>query len=281
MNNCKKYIQLCLSVIFLCSLKPCFGQVGRAPANFVPDDDEIVVPIIVEKNFMEEFHEKHEKDFRAARKRLTFWMQQEQYAQDYGLENTGVVDLPTDEEKMTFLNRNYLRFLSKDVEKSTNSTLQDTVNSWNTNDEIDAIKSVELHNRVIIESEKTKKQRKSLKEKTVKVGKDELKFGFQPRVEIGMMKFTMKSKFFYARAWVGVNGNQELNIERRFKSTGTKAFVNYFIDDSRVLAVIDQQILPNVILRATHSKFNDKEIATSYGLASEENVLQLRYHIGF
>ena len=67
------------------------AKVGRSPANFVPDDDEIVVPIIVEKNFMEEFHEKHEADFREARTKLTFWMQQEQYAQDYGLENTGVI----------------------------------------------------------------------------------------------------------------------------------------------------------------------------------------------
>ncbi len=257
------------------------AKVGRSPANFVPDDDEIVVPIIVEKNFMEEFHEKHEADFREARTKLTFWMQQEQYAQDYGLENTGVIDLPTDEEKQTFLNRNYLRFISKDVERSTNSSLQSTVNSWSTNDEIDAIKSVELHNKVIVESEKTKRQKQSHKEKTVKIGRDEIRFGFQPRVEIGMMKFTMKSKYFYARAWVGANGNQELNIEKTIKATGTKTFVNYYIDDDRVLAVIDQPIVHNIVLRATHSKYFDEQLALDDEVAVEDNILQLRYNIGF
>ena len=282
--KCKKFIQYIVGVYFLGIFSiPCHSQVGRAPANFVPDDDEIIVPIIVEKNFIDEFHEKHADQFQVARKRLQDWLQQEQYAKDYGLENSGVVDTPTEDEKVKFLNRNYLRFLSKDVERSTNSNLRDTLEDWTTDDEIDAISAVELHEKVIVHAKKQNGEKIIKEEKSIKVGKDTFKFGFQPRLEMGMVKFTVQSKYFKARAWVGVNGNQELKLERRFKSTNTKAMVNYYIDEERALAVIDQRIVDHLYLRFTHTKeFNpDLDVAADEEVIPENNIMQLRFNMGF
>ncbi len=280
--KCKKFIQYVVGAYFLSILTlPCHSQVGRTPANFVPDDDEIIVPIIVEKNFIDEFHEKHADQFQVARKRLQFWLQQEQYAKDYGLEDSGVVDTPTEDEKVKFLNRNYLRFLSKDVERSTNSNLRDTLEDWTTDDEIDAISAVELHEKVIVHAKKKNGDKIIKEEKSVKVGKDTFKFGFQPRLEMGMVKFTIKSKYFNARAWVGVNGNQELKLERRFKSTNTKAMVNYYIDEERALAVIDQRIANHFYLRLTHTKEFNPELSASEEIVPENNIVQLRFNMGF
>ncbi len=283
-SNCKIYTQIALAVYFLvngaCALAgDC--KVGRKPANFVPDDDAIIVPMIIEKNFIDEFHEKHEKDFKKARKKLPHWITQEQYAKDYGLENTGIVRLPTPEEKERFLQKNYMRFISKDVERSTNRGLQNTLESWTADDEIDAITAVELHEKVIVKASKKNGEKDLNATKVVKVGKDKLKFGFQARPEIGMMKFTLRSKHFKARAWVGINGNQELKIEKKFKSTKTKAFVNYYIEQTRLLAAVDQKLARHWTLRFTHAKdFEDFENVNDT-IQYEDNIVQLRFSIGF
>lgn len=254
---------------------------GRVPANFVPDDDIIIVPVVVKKNFIDEFHEKHEDEFFAAKRKLRLWIRQEQYAQDYGLEDTGIIQLPTSEEKERFFRRNYLRFISKDMERSTNSSLQRSWEEWTTDDEIDAIKTLELHQKVIVRAKKNRGRKTLKKTTTLNVGKKDFKFGFHPRIEIGMLKFTLESSFFEAKAWVGANGNQEVNIERTFKSTRSSVFANYYIDDLRLLASFDQGLTRHWVLRLTHVKEFDGVNALNQPVEPEDNIFQLRFNMGF
>lgn len=277
-NICKKYMQTALSVYFLVT-SAAFAFEGRKPANFVPDDDMIVVPIVIERSFIDDFNEKHADEFRGSRERLRYWNAQEEYAEAYGLEGRGIVDTPTEEEKQRFLDRNILRFISKDIEKTTNGEARDIWENWTADDEIDAIEAIENHERVIVRASEGEKPLKGLEaNKTVNVGKSsKIKFGFQPRVEIGMANFTMKSEYFNARAWVGINGNQEINFERDFTSTNTKAFINYKIDESRLLIAVDHRFSDHLRLRFTHQKdaegFSEM---TDVGI-QENNVLQFRF----
>ena len=128
---------LCLNSLLVIQIRA--GEIKRAPANYVPDDDMIVVPMVVERNFYEEFNAKHKDEFRESRKMLEHWIVQEQYARDYGLEDAGFMDIPTAEQKEQFLRRNYLRFIQKDVERSNNETLQGWARSWKADDEIDSL----------------------------------------------------------------------------------------------------------------------------------------------
>ena len=74
LRNCLKIrhsLQILQSSCLL-ALVTSFGanaQVSRAPANFVPDDDKILVPMVVEKTMMDEFHEKHAHKFKNARQK--------------------------------------------------------------------------------------------------------------------------------------------------------------------------------------------------------------------
>lgn len=288
MRDCKLYIHLCMAVYFLGSqlghaIENC--SKGRAPANYVPDDDLIVNPIVIEKSILDEFHQKHAQEFKHARKKIEFWIQQEQYAEDYGLEGRGIVNLPTPEQKERFLQRNYLRFLSKDVERSANAGVQNTIESWSTDDEIDSIKMLEMHEKVLVKAKNSKGKQTPKAEKTLKVGEDTFKFGFQPRVEVGMVKFTMRSDNFRARAWLGVNGSQEINVERNFNTTQSKIFFNYFIDEQKVLSVFDQRLSKHWIFRITHfrsyrdiASFEDPELAPEF---QEDNIFQFRYSLQF
>ena len=92
-----------------------------------------------------------------------------------------------------------------------------------------------------------------------------------------MVKFTMKSSLFNARAWIGINGNQELYVERKFKSTKTKVFANYMIDETRLLLAADQSLSKHWSLRFTHQKdVNSFGEVTETGV-TENNVVQLRF----
>lgn len=298
MRVCRSYMHILMGVYLLattCAYAKSADIVGRKPANFVPDDDMIVVPIVIEKNIMDRFNEKHQEEFYGARKQLEFWINQEQYAQDYGLEDAEFLRLPTIEEKERFFQRNYMRFLSKDVERSTNRGLQNAWERWTADDEIDAIQAVEEHEKVLVYAKKKRGQSDGKITKSVKVGKDKLRFGFQARPEIGMFKFTMKSNHFYARAWVGINGNQELNVERRIKLTNTKLMGNYYIDEEKLLVVVDQPIVRHWSFRFTHTKLfnienaldraeednNSLDATLLDNVITEDNVAQIRFNMGF
>lgn len=279
-NICKNYMQIAVSVYFLVTNIALAIDVpgGRKPANFVPDDDMIVVPIVIEKSFIDKFNEKHANEFRGSRDKLRYWIAQEEYADAYGLEGRGIVNTPSEAEKQKFLDRNILRFISKDIEKSTNGGVKDIWDNWTADDEIDAIESIENHERVLVHAEGKKPLQSLEASKTVKVGKSsKVKIGFQPRIEIGMVKFTLKSKLINARAWVGINGNQELNLERKFKSTGTKAFINYKIDETRLLMAVDQRLSTHWGLRFTHQKDVEGFSEMTKTGISENNIVQLRF----
>lgn len=288
MAKCQKFKHFRAAVYIIFTASWClatFAQVSfsgnRKPANFVPDDDMIIVPMVVEKNFIEEFNDKHQVEFKNARRRLDFWMSQEQYAQDYGLEDTGVVRLPTPEEKQRFFERNYLRFLQRDVNRSNQETMTSFLEQWNTDDEIDSINANEQRSDFIVKAKRNKGQKLYKAKKTVKVAGKKFRFDFQPRIEMGMAKVRVDTPYFDIRAWIGVNGNQEVKISRRFASTNTRVFANYWIEQNRVLGVIDQPLVTHWSLRLTHDKIIEDFDSIDQTGVLENNTLQLRFGMGF
>ena len=286
-TNCLKSIQKLSFVLFLISTTT-FARAFRAPANVVPDDDMIVVPLNIEGSIYEDFNEKHKDKFKASRRKLNFWMAQEQYAKDYGLEDTGFINLPTENDKREFLNRNYLRFITKDIQKSSQETLRetqqslkDTWSSWTTNDEIDSIQ--ERDERDAFRDESKAKLGKKAKEieTRIKVGKKKFKLRFQPRIEQGMVKVTFDSDYINFKAYLGINGNQEIKFDKYWKSTRTKALVYYYIDQARVLASVDQNIKGNLNFRFAHEKSLDGSAQLFDDQYTEVNSMQVRFNMGF
>jgi hypothetical protein len=255
--------------------------IGRKPANFIPDDDMIVVPLTIEKNFIDEVNEENKATFDAHRKTVQMWIQNEEYAEMYGLENRGVFQTSTPAQRQRFFERNYLRFINKKAENNTNEGITNWWEKWTADDELESINNVEKNEEYLVKAKKNKGRPNLDQKETVKVGKQEVEVGFQPRLELGMLKVTVDSPYVNVRAWVGVNGNQEVKFEKRINSTNTKAVVNYFIDQERVLAAVDQGLSDNWSLRLTHDKnLKDSESLMESGI-SENNIMQLRFGMGF
>jgi hypothetical protein len=284
MRACPNFLHLCLSayIFFIACMNQVQAQTpSRAPASYILDDDMIVVPINIEKTFLDEIHEEYKGAFDAHRKTVENWMRNEELAEAYGLENRGIFQTSTLQQRQNFLQRNYLRFFSKKVERDTNQGLQNWWQEWTADDEIDSISNLEKQDKIIVRAKKKTGQKTFDKKTSTKVGRQEFKFGFQPRLEIGMLKVTMDSPYFKMRAWLGANGNQEVKLERSFRATKTKAMVNYYMDQERVLAAIDQRLTSRWSLRFTHDKKLDNLSPSLATPSSENNITQLRFRMGF
>ena len=70
-------------------------------------------------------------------------------------------------------------------------------------------------------------------------------------------------------------------MERKFESTDTRAFVNYYVDQTRTLASVDQRLTDHWTLRLTHDKDFDKAGDWDKAGVTENNVLQVRFNMGF
>lgn len=286
-SHCLKSIQRLFFVLFLINTAA-IARGFRAPANVVPDDDMIVVPLNIEGNIYEDFNEKHKEKFKASRAKLNLWMANEQYAQDYGLEDTGFIHLPTEQEKQDFLKRNYLRFITKDIQKSSQETIRETQDNlrtawknWTTNDEIDSIQEREDREEFSDDSKAKLGGKSKELETRLKVGKKSFKLRFQPRIEQGMVKITFKSDYLNFKAYLGINGNQEIKFDKFWKKTRTKALVYYYIDQARMLASLDQNIKGNLNFRFAHEKSLDGSAQLFGDQFKEINSMQIRFNMGF
>lgn len=257
------------------------SKIGRAPANFVPDDDLIEVPMVYEKGILDDFHKENKQAFTQSKKSVEFWQTQSELAEAYGLENRGIYITPNQQQRQNFMQRNYLRFLTQRIERNSNQGIANAWEEWTTDDEIDSLKNYEEHEEYIIKAKKERGGSVKLdKTQKVKVGKKEFKVDFQPRLEMGMVKVQVKSSYFNLKAWVGVNGNQEVQAYKKF-STGTDIQARYYIDQGRVLAAVDQDLNQNWSLRFSHDR--TLEESDNYDLLehTENNILQLRFSMGF
>lgn len=275
---------LFLFTTLLVGLKVSAQEVYRGPANFVPDDDVIVVPLYVkEKGLIEKVQEENKENFKESKRIVQTWILNEEYARNYGLEGRGIVPESTVKERQKFLDRNYLRYFTKKVERDTNEDLKNWWEDFSASDEIDAIDHQEARSQYLVRANKSKTVENLTKTETVKVGKERFKFGFQPRVEMGSAKITVEGFGFEARAWIGVNGDQEVYVEKVFKPTRTRALANYYIDEKKMLAAIDQPLWKHMSLRLTHQKDYDPDPVEEgeEEVPAENNTLQVRFSMGF
>jgi hypothetical protein len=82
-----------------------------------------------------------------------------------------------------------------------------------------------------------------------------------------------KSPIAYARAWVGVNGKTEFNIQQSYDKTGTRFMVNYYADTGRYFTTVDQRLVDNLYARVTSQKNPNATDPTS----KQDNTLMLLY----
>lgn len=266
----------CTVLMFSCMAQ---GQVSpkRAPASYIPDDDVIVKPVDNQLSFYQQYvASDNSYDVIQSRNQLKVWNDNQQFAEQYGMDSSlagSPFYVPTQEEKEEYFKSKYMRYLRQKGEQPLKDAPKNWYQNYRASNEVDTID--ELENRFKSTTNKShtgKELPDSLKAKEISVWK-KTRFIFQPRLDQGLVIVGLKSPIAYARAWVGVNGKTEVNVQQTYDSTGTRFMVNYYAENGRYFTSVDQRLVENIYARVTVQK---KQVDANNNL-TPDNTFMLLY----
>lgn len=261
-------------------------ELFRKPANYVPDDDVIVVPVVYEDNIFVKMKEDESPQIKRTRNQIRAWLERQEFEQAWGLQDRGIYNYPDQDERIEFFQRTYLRYLSKRAERTVTEDVQEGIKeswrSWTARDEVDAIKANQESSDFIADNKDSKIARKLTVKKTVKTAKKQkLKFSLQPRIEQGLVKMKAENDFVKVSAWVGVNNTQELRVEHNNPDWGFNAMTNYYIHRNELLVSLNQKIHPLVTASYTYREEVGGTGSNSFSDKSTEAIYQVRFGMAF
>ncbi len=259
---------------------PAFGQktpnyvmkkdvISREPASYIPDDDVIVKPVDNELSFYQQYvASDNSQDVVASRNQLKVWNDNQIFSDQYGMDSNlagSPYFVPTQEEKWEYFKSRYMRYLRSRGEQPLKDMPKNWYNEYRASNEVDTIDEMESRFK---SSNKNSTATKSalpsaFQEKEVNLWK-KTKFIFQPRVDQGLVIVGLKTPYGRARAWVGVNGETEVNVQQTFDSIGLRVMYNYFAHSGRYFTSVDQRLMENVYARVTSNKDPQREKSSFY-----------------
>lgn len=268
---CTNFKQIVLAILLAASHILFAGEsINRKPANFIPNDDVILVPLEYETHFMVRHIDPTKPNLALIKNQIETWVTQEQYVREWGIESTGLYRPPTQEEKLNFFQRNFLRYVSKE----TREPLKQTVNEWWNQDdaetEVQRVKQVTEDTN----SKKDKVIATKIINKKSEAKAEEFKIKFKPRPLKGFFSLALRSSYFNADGVLGVNGRFDIRLWRTFSSIGVDTMAYYDLQAQRTITSITKRLTPTVDISLT-STFTPIETI------KEDHRLRIGYNKAF
>lgn len=256
---------------------PTASLISRGPASYIPDDDVIIKPVDNELSFYQQYVKSDKSELVIqSRNQMKIWSDNQTFADQYGMDSTltgSSFFVPTPEEKWDYFQDRYLRYLRRQGEAPLKAMPKDWYQDYRASNRVDTIDEMEGRFRATQRKGVSGKNLPdSLQAKEVSVWK-QTKFIFQPRVDQGLVIVGFRSPIAYARAWVGVNGRTEFNVQQTYEKTGTRFMFNYEADTKKHFISIDQQISGPLYARFTSNKNPQHDAETAY----QDDTLMLLY----
>lgn len=233
-------------------------SIAREPASYIPDDDVIVKPIDNELSFYQQYLASDKsQDVINSRNQIKIWNDNQAFADQYGMDSTltgSSFFVPTAEEKFEYFKDKYMRYLRRQGEQPLKDAPKNWYQDYRASNEVDTIDEMEARfKKTANKGHSGKALPDSLKQKEVSIWK-QTKFIFQPRIDQGLVIVGIKGPFAYARAWVGANGETEVNVRHDIESIGFRLMYNYYVHTGRYFTSADQRITDNLYARVTSLK---------------------------
>lgn len=253
------------------------NYVTRKPASYVPDDDVIVKPVDNELSFYQQYvASDNSQEVTVSRNQIKIWNDNQQFADQYGMDSTlagSSFFVPTPDQKFEYFKDRYMRYLRNRGEQPLKDAPKNWYEDYRASNEVDTIDQMEERFKKNNGTGRTEKDLPEvLQTKKISLWK-KTNFIFQPRVDQGLVVVGIKGPIAYARAWVGVNGKTEINIQKSVDSVGFRFMVNYYADTGRYFTSVDQRIYNNLSARVTSQKNPD----AAPGAVKQDNTVMLLY----
>ncbi len=233
-------------------------HVNRRPASYIPDDDVIVKPVDNELSFYQQYvASDNSEEVIQSRNQIKVWNDNQQFADDWGMDSTltgSPFFVPTPDQKFQYFKDRYMRYLRRRGEDPLKNMPKNWYQDYRASNEVDTIDEMESrfksNNKT---ASSTKGVASAFSQQEISLWK-KTRFIFQPRVEQGLVVVGIRGPIAYARAWVGINGQAEFNLQKSFDSIGFRLMFNYYAHTGRYFTSVDQRIMENVYLRVTSQK---------------------------
>lgn len=254
---------------------------SRAPASYIPDDDLIVKPVDNQLSFYQQYvASDNSEQVIQNRNQLKVWNDNQVFAEQYGMDSTltgSPFYVPTQDEKLEYFKSKYMRYLRGKGEQPIKEMPRTWYQNYRASNEVDTID--EMEGRFKQTQSKTysgKDLPEALREKEIGMWK-KTRFIFQPRLDQGLVILGVKGPV-YARAWVGVNGRAEFNVQKEIKESGTRFMWNYYADTGRYFTSLDQRLMEHVYARVTSQENPEASDALA---KKQDNTFMLLYTRSF
>jgi hypothetical protein len=252
-------------------------RISREPASYIPDDDVIVKPVDNELSFYQQYVASDKgEDVVKSRNQLKVWNDNQIFAEQYGMDSSlagSPYYVPTQDEKWEYFKSRYMRYLRQKGEQPLKDMPKNWYNSYRASNEVDTIDEMEARFKASNKKSTVTKTilPGALQEKQVSLWK-KTKFIFQPRLDQGIVIVGLQTPYGKARAWVGVNGETEVNVQQTYDSIGMRVMFNYFAHSGRYFTSVDQRLTENVYARVTSNKDPQREKSDYY---TDDSVMLL------
>ncbi len=256
-------------------------RISREPASYIPDDDVIVKPVDNELSFYQQYVASDQSiDVVQSRNQLKVWNDNQAFADHYGMDSTlagSAFFVPTPDEKWEYFKSRYMRYLRQKGEQPFKDMPKSWYNDYRASNEVDTIDEMEARFKATNKKSTVTKSALpgALQEKSVNLWK-KTKFIFQPRLDQGLVIVGLKTPWGRARAWVGVNGETEVNVQQTYDSIGLRVMFNYFAHNGRYFTSVDQRLMENVYARATSTK-DPRRVGVNGGDVYQDDSFMLLY----
>lgn len=252
LQHCIKSIHfvLCAVTFILCSESR--AQIMRSPANFVPDDDVIVVPLEYESHFINRHMDMKNQRLRTIKSTLDNWARKREYVEEWGLQGTGIYNPPTQEQMFNFFHRNFFRYVGRRV----NEPLKRGINEWwdGSQEETDAeISAIQQTTQSVNKKDKSGTIFKKVSKK--KVIKETKYFKLKTRVRPlrGFISLSGRTPWVNIDAIVGANGRMEVKAERYFVGSRIYTMINHDVLANRTIGLITMPFTKTISGSITHT----------------------------
>lgn len=283
-SQSQKYLgfrQFTVCAAILCSgfVKGQTASPNRAPASYIPDDDVIVKPVDNELSFYQQYVASDKgEDVIQSRNQLRIWNDNQIFAEQYGMDSSltgSAFYVPTSEQKWEYFKDRYMRYLRRKGEQPFKDMPKEWYENYRATNEVDTIDEMEANfKKTTTKSYSGRAIPKAFQEKEVSLWK-KTKFIFQPRVEQGLVIVGLRTPYGQARAWVGVNGQAEFNVQQNFQEVGLRVMFNYYAHTGRYFTSVDKRLADNLYLRALSQK--NPDITDKNDVRRDENSLMVLY----
>jgi hypothetical protein len=252
-------------------------RISREPASYIPDDDVIVKPVDNELSFYQQYVASDQgQDVVKSRNQLKVWNDNQIMAKQYGLDTSlagSPYYVPTPDEKWNYFKSRYMRYLRQKGEQPLKNMPKTWYNEYRASNEVDTIDEMEA--RFKSSNKKASVSHSNLpsafQEKSVNLWK-KTRFIFQPRVDQGLVIVGLQTPWGKARAWVGYNGQTEVNVQQNYDSIGLRVMFNYFTQSGRYFTSVDQRLADGLYARVTSNKDPQREKSQYY---TDDSVMLL------